>query len=227
MPSPPDPAKDTPLRLSRRSLFVGSASLAATTLAPAALALPTQDDAELTALGAKFEQALGVYRAAQAHYNACERRYLREGPDPPSILCEEGPLGDLLRVRASWWTARELRWLLKDESERAHWPAAREAYAAALSYEGRDRRFARRVGLRAATRAHEDAIEALHELSEAILAAPAQSRVGLAVKGRAVKAWGKPEWWSREEGHADSCERFAAALIDEVKIGRASCRERV
>src|SRR5881227_1751322 len=122
----------TPVRFTRRSLFAGSASLAATALVSAALALPTQSDAELTALGAKFEQALGVYRAAQAHYNACERRYLREGPDPPPILSEEGALGDLLRVRGSWWTARELRWLLKDESERVHWPAAREAYAAAL-----------------------------------------------------------------------------------------------
>ena len=53
MPNPSPSAKDTPLRLTRRSLFVGSASLAAATLAPAALALPTQDDAELTALGAK------------------------------------------------------------------------------------------------------------------------------------------------------------------------------
>ena len=146
MPNPPVAAKDTPLRLTRRGLFAGSASLAATALAPAALALPTQDDAEFTALGAQFEQALGVYRAAQARYNACERRYLREGPDPPSILGEEGPLGDLLRIRGSWWTARELRWLLKDDSERAYWPAAREAYAAALAYEARDRRFARRVG---------------------------------------------------------------------------------
>src|SRR4051812_49743417 len=106
MPSPPDPAKDTPLRLSRRSLFVGSASLAATALAPAALAPPTQEDAELTALGAKFEQALGVYRAAQAHYNACERRYLREGPDPPPILSEAGPLGEPPRRRGSRWDAR-------------------------------------------------------------------------------------------------------------------------
>src|SRR4029077_1583274 len=216
MPNATPSAKDTPLRLTRRGLFAGSASLAATALAPAALALPTQADAKLTALGQKFEQALGVYRAAQAHFNACERRYLREGPDPPPILSEDGPLAHLLRIRGSWWTARELRWLLKDESERAHWPAARDAYAAALAYEARDRRFARRVGLRAATRAHEDAIEALHQLCETILDAPAQSRAGLAMKGRAVKAWGKPEWWSREEGHADSCERFAAALIDEV-----------
>src|SRR3954470_16670513 len=120
MPSPPDPAKDTPLRLSRRSLFAGSASLAATALAPAAPARPTQDDAELTALGAKFEQALGVYRAAQAHFNACERRYLREAPHPPSILSEEGPLAHLLRIRGSWWTARELRWPTRRATGASH-----------------------------------------------------------------------------------------------------------
>src|SRR3954451_17074235 len=102
MPNPPVPATDTPLRLTRRGLVAGSASLAATALAPAALALPTQDHAELTALGTKFEQALGVFEAAETHYNACERRYLRESLDPPPILCEEGPLGDLLRDRGSW-----------------------------------------------------------------------------------------------------------------------------
>jgi len=80
MPNATPSAKDSPLRLSRRGLFAGSASLAATTLAPAALALPTRDEPELTALGAKFEQALGVFEAAEAHFNACERRYLREGP---------------------------------------------------------------------------------------------------------------------------------------------------
>ena len=80
----------------------------------------------------------------------------------------------------------------------------------------RDRRFARRIGLRAATRAHEHAIEALHQLCEVILVAPANSRVGLAVKGCAVKAWGKPEWWSDDESHADACERFAACMIDRV-----------
>ncbi len=159
---------------------------------------------------------------AQAHFNACERRYLREGPDPPPLLTEAGPLGHLLRLKGSWWAARELRGLLKDESERACWPTARDAYAAALAYEARDRRFRRRIGLRAAERAHEDLIEALHQLSELILAAPVNSRAGLAVKGCAVKAWGKPEWWSEEEGHADACERFAAQIIDGVIAAASS-----
>jgi hypothetical protein len=210
------------LRLTRRSLFAGTASLAATALASAALARPTQGDAQLTALGHRFEQALGVHDAAQAHFNACERRYLSEGPDPPPVLTEAGTLGHLLRIKGSWWSARELRWLLRDESERAVWPVAREVYAVALAYEARDRRFRRRIGLRAAERAHEDAMDAMENLGDLILATPAHSSLGLAVKGRAVKAWGKPEWWSSEECHADTYERFAAQLIDGVIAGAPS-----
>src|SRR3954452_10646341 len=105
LPNPSVPAKDTPCPPPRRTLSSGSASLAATALVPAALpAQPTQADAELTALGAKFEQALGVFEAAASPFTACERRYLREGPDPPPILSEEGPLAHLLRIRGSWWT---------------------------------------------------------------------------------------------------------------------------
>jgi hypothetical protein len=216
MPNTLPSAKDTPLRFTRRGLFAGTASLAATALAPAAHALPTQVEPELTALGRRFEQALGAYRAAQRTFNACERRYLSEGPDPPPILTDAGTLGHLLRIKGSWWSARELRWLLKDEEERASWPEAQTAHAAALAYEARDRRFRRRIGFRAAERAHEDAIDTLHDLGDLILAAPAQSRAGLAVQGRVVKAWGKPEWWSRQRSHADSCERFAARIIDGV-----------
>jgi len=217
MPNSSPSAKDTPLRLTRRSLFAGTASLAATALAPATLvAQATQDESELTALGRRFEQALGVYRAAQRHFNACERRCLSEGPDPPPILTEAGPLGHLLRIKGSWWSARELHWLLKDEEERASWPEAQAAYAAALAYEARDRRFRRRIGFRVTERAHEGAIDALHDLGDLILTAPAHSRAELAVQGRVVKFWGKPEWWSRQESHADSCERFAARIIDGV-----------
>ena len=216
MPNPSPSAKDTPLRLTRRSLFAGTASLAATALVPTACVQATQGDAEFTALGVRFEQALSVHEAAQRHFNACERRYLSEGPDPPPILTEAGALGHRLRIKGSWWSARELRWLLKDEEERASWPEAQAAYAVALAYEARDRRFRRRIGFRAAERAHEDAIDALQNLSDLILATPAQSRAGLAVQGRVVKAWGKPEWWSGEESHADLCERFAARVIDRV-----------
>jgi hypothetical protein len=86
----------------------------------------------------------------------------------------------------------------------------------ALAYEARERRFARRIGLRAAERAHHAAIEAVEELSHGILRLDARSSAGLAVQARAVKAWGKPEWWSEEESHADACERFAACVIDRV-----------
>jgi hypothetical protein len=205
------------LPLTRRALFTGPASIAATALMPAApLAQPTQSDTELTALGLRFEQALAAQRTAERVFNECERRYLDEGPAPPDILTEAGPLGHLLRCKGSWWSARELRWLLKDDDERAIWPAARDAYAAAMAYEARDRRFRRRIGLRAAERAHDAAIEAVERLNEAILSACARSLAGLAVQGRVVKAWGKPEWWSREAGHADACERFAARVIERV-----------
>jgi hypothetical protein len=92
-----------------------------------------------------------------------------------------------------YWTARDLRAVLRDPDRRADWPTAQSALHIALAYEARERRFARRIGLRAAERAHEAAIEAVENLSELILAAPARSPAGLAVKGRAVKAWGKPE----------------------------------
>jgi hypothetical protein len=205
------------LRLNRRALFAGSASLAASALTPAAHALPTQSaDAELTALGLRFEQALGVHCAAERHFNDCERRYLHECPDPPQALTQAGPLGRWLKHDWMYWTARNLRAVLRDPDRCADWPAAQDAWRIALAYEARERRFARRIGLRVAERAHEAAIEAVENLSELILAAPARSPAGLAVKGRAVKAWGKPEWWSIDEGHADACERFAAQMIDSV-----------
>src|SRR5258708_7181650 len=110
MPNPSPSAKDTPLRLTRRSLFAGTASLAATTLIIAApLAQPTQDDTELKALGLRFEQALVAHHAAQHAFNDCERRYLSEGPDPPASLTHVGPLAKWLDHEWSYWTARDLR----------------------------------------------------------------------------------------------------------------------
>jgi hypothetical protein len=216
MPNPRVAAKDSPLRLTRRGLFAGSASLAATALAPAALALPTQDDAKLTALGAKFEQALGLFQTAETHFNACERRYLAECPDPPEALTYRGLLAHWLKYDWMYWSSRELRAVLRNPDHEADWPAAQSTLRIALAYEARERRFKRRTGLRAAERAYRAAGDALDALGHEMLSAHARSCVGLAVKGRAVKAWGKPEWWSRGEGHADSCERFAAALTDEM-----------
>jgi hypothetical protein len=201
--------------LSRRGLLAGAASLAATTLTPAASLRPTQSpEAKLTALGARFEQALGILDAAQSALEACERRYLEEGPDPPLILTGAGALGTLLRHEGAWWRARELRWLLRDDDHRADWPAVRAALQAALAYEARDRRFRRKLGLRAAERAYRAADDKLEALAAAILAAPAHSAQDLARQGRVVKSWGKPEWWSPQASHADACERFAAHLID-------------
>lgn len=53
-------------------------------------------------------------------------------------------------------------------------------------------------------------------MSRDILRVEARSCAGLAVQARTVKAWGKPEWWSEDESHADPCERFAAGVIDRV-----------
>lgn len=219
MPNPSPSAKDTPLpALTRRGLLAGTASLAATTLAPAApLAQPTHTgDAELTALGARFEQALAAHAAAQRHFNECEKRYLAQGPDPPEALTSAGPLGRLLDHDWCYWSARELRALLRDPELRADWRAVRATLPVALKHEARDRRFRRLIGLRAAERAHEEAIEALDALAVQIVDTPAHTRAGLAVKARAVKAWGKPEWWSEQASHADPYERFAADIIDGV-----------
>jgi hypothetical protein len=208
------------LRLTRRSLFAGSASLAATTLAPTApLAQPTQAECELTALGLQFEQALAAHEAAQAHFNACETRFLAECPDPPAALTAAGPLAQWLDDGWSYWRSRDLRAFLRDPEHESDWPAAQGALRIALAYEARERRFARRIGLRAAERGYHDAIHAVDELSRDILRVDAHSSAGLAVQARAVKAWGKPEWWSGEESHADPCERFAARMIDRDRGG--------
>ncbi len=202
MPNPPVSAKDIPLpALSRRGLIAGAASLA---LGPAAAsapaAPPTQSsDAELTALGARFEQAVALQAAAWQRLQECEERYLNDGPTPPPALTSAGPLGNLLDRDDSWWNACELRWLLRGDRRRF---VQREGHAllkVALAYAARDRRFQRKVGLPAANAAHRASSAALDDLSRAILAAPAHSAVGLAVKAQAVKAWGKPEWWSAEE----------------------------
>jgi hypothetical protein len=175
---------------------------------------PDSRDAELTALGRRFEQALGVHEAAQRAFNDCERCYLRDCPDPPDSLTSAGPLGGLLRHKDSWWTARELGGLLRDEEHRAEWPDALAALRIALAYEARERRFRRKLGLRGAERACDAANDALDDLAALILAAPARSPAGLAVKAHVTKLWGKPEWWSPEASHADPYERFAAEILD-------------
>jgi hypothetical protein len=125
-----------------------------------------------------------------------------------------GPLGHLLERDDSWWNARELRWLLRSDRRRAVQHHARALLKVALAYAARDRRFQHKIGLPDAYAAHRAASDALDDLSRAILAAPARSAAGLAVKAHAVKAWGKPEWWSAEALHADTAERLAAQVLD-------------
>jgi hypothetical protein len=48
---------------------------------------------------------------------------------------------------------------------------------------------------------------------QGMCAAPARSPAGLAVKARAVKAWGYPEWW---DANAEVPERLAAQVLDAV-----------
>ena len=217
MSNPPVPAKDTPLpALSRRMLIASAASLALGAVAtPVPAAPPTRSpDAELTALGARFEQAVRLQAAAWQHLQDCEARYLWDGPEPPPVLTSAGPLGELLDRPDSWWNARELRWLLCSDRRRFVQREGRALLKVALAYAARDRRFKRRIGLPAADAAQRAASTALDELSRAILVAPARSAAGLAVKAQAVKAWGKPEWWSEEESHADAYERLAAQVLD-------------
>lgn len=224
MPNPLVPAAGTPLpALSRRVLIAGAAALAGT-LAPAAppAARPTQaPDTELTALGARFEQALAAHAAAWRHFETCELRYLEESPEPPLALTAAGPLGDLLDRADSWWNARELGWLLRSDRRRSVQRDARPLVKIALAYAARDRRFKHRIGLPAAEAAHRAASAALDDLGRAILAAPVRSPAGLAVKARAVKLWGKPDWWSAEESHADTYERLAAQIMEDA-IARAT-----
>jgi hypothetical protein len=194
--------------LTRRGFLAGSA-VAASLAAPQAIA--THADAELTALGAAFEQALRAYAAAQRRFNACEARYRDLEPPCPVALTHEGRLGDRLRTW-EWWSAKELRALLADPDARESFDAARAALPVARAYEARLRRLDRAVGLDAAEAACDAADDALRELSRRIADAPARTRDGLAVKARVVKAHAAPEWW-REVGTA---ERIAAQVLDAV-----------
>ena len=109
-----------------------------------------------------------------------------------------------------------MRWLLKDRARRQHWPVARKLLRLARAYQATDKRFARACGLPAAEAAHDAARDALGDLAESILALPPRAGDAMAHKARAVKAWGKPEWWDPAEGRADPYERMAAQVLNAV-----------
>jgi hypothetical protein len=195
--------------LSRRSFLAGSA--AATLAAPQSLTA-THVDAELTALGAAFEQALAAYESAQRRFNASEGRYFDLKPPRPAVLTSDGPLGHLLDRNWDSWTAKELRALLADPDARDDWDVARAMLPVARAYETRLRRLSRVIGLDDAEAAYHAAGDILCELCARVADQPARSLTGLAVKARVVKAYAAPDWWC-ENG---TPERIAAQLLDAV-----------
>jgi hypothetical protein len=197
--------------LTRRGLLVGLASGVAAGSAGSGPAAANAEP-ELTALGVAFDQSLAAHEATRQHYNDCENRYFDHSPMPPDELTLEGPLGHLLDTRWSIWSARELRRLLKYEGLRDSWPAIRAALPLARAYEKADKAAERASGVVAAEAASDAAVDHLDGVCGLILAAPAREICGL--KARAVKHWGKPEWWER--GGGDVYERLAAQIIDAV-----------
>jgi hypothetical protein len=199
--------------LTRRGLLVGLASGVVTV--PAGIGSAAANaERELATLGATFDQSLAAHEAARHHYNDCENRYFDLSPMPPDELTFDGPLGHLLDSRWSIWSAHELRRLLKDGNLQDSWPAIRAALPLARAYEKADKAAEHASGVIAAEVASDAAIDRLDEVCGLILAAPARGTCGLAVKARAVKRWGKPEWWER--GGGDVYERLAAQIIDAV-----------
>jgi hypothetical protein len=206
--------------LTRRNVFLAlaTATAAATAVSGAAPGLsehgaPANPDADLLALGNSLNRALAACETARLHFNACEDRYLSGGPDPPAALTADGPLGHLLAHRWQWWQAADLREILRDRGRRKYWKAARAALPLARKHAAQDRAFKRKTNVAAAERAYHAALHHIDEVSGQILAAPATTSAGLAVKARAVKIWGRPEWWT---GDADTYELIAAQIIDTV-----------
>jgi hypothetical protein len=201
--------------LSRRTFLVGTTVAAlATSTASADVPRATEPDAELIGLERTFRQALDTYEAARQRFNRCEEQYFDLCPCLPEALTSDGPLGHLL----SWshWSASDLRRMLKDPKRREVWDEADKALSIAKAYEAAVRRAKRKTKLAAVAAAHNATIDAIGEVGELILAAPAQSLEGLAVKARVIKTWGRREWWDREDGDADTYERLAAQIIDAV-----------
>jgi hypothetical protein len=194
--------------LTRRGFLTGSA---AATRAPTQVAA-TRADAELTALGRQFEQALETYAAAQRRFNDCEARYFDLKPPRPAALTQQGPLGHLIELDRDYWTARELRVLLGDPDSHADRVAACAVLPVARAYEARLRRLSRTIGLTDAEAAYRAAGDALCDLSTRVADRPARSLGDLAVKARVVKYYAAPDWWC----DSDTPERIAAQVFDAV-----------
>jgi hypothetical protein len=203
--------------LSRRTFLVGTAVAAlATNTASADVPRATEPDAELIGLERTFRQALDTYEAARQRFNRCEEQYFDLCPCLPEALTSDGPLGHLL----SWshWSAADLRRMLKDPEHRGVWDEARKVLAIAKAYEAAVRRAKRTTKLASVEAAHNAAIDAVGDVGGLILAAPARSLEGLAVKARVIKTWGRREWWDRDDDSADTYERLAAQIIDAVAM---------
>ena len=179
-------------------------------------------EGELLDLRQIFAQALVAYQTAREHYNQSEKLYFACRTRVPQALTESGPLGHLL---PSWlhWSAAELRQFLKNPEHRDLWHEARAGLALARVYEAGVRRAKRETGVAVAEAAHDAAIDHLGDVSQRILAAPGRSLARLALKAHVVKTWGKPEWWDDIDDRADTYERLAAQILDEV-IGLAEKR---
>jgi hypothetical protein len=201
--------------LSRRTFLVGTTVAAlATSTASAEVPRATEPDAELIGLERTFQQALDIYEAARQRFNRCEEQYFDLCPYLPEALTSDGPLGDLL----SWshWSAADLRRMLKNPKHRDVWDEVHKALAIAKAYEAGRRRAKRKTNLRAMEAAHNAAIDAIGDVGGLILAEPARSLDGLAVKARVIRTLGRREWWDGEDGDADTYERLAAQIIDAV-----------
>jgi hypothetical protein len=196
----------------------GDAGVSTPSMAPAAVlraaSLPGGIDATWTALADRFAAGLAAFEAIERRRNACEQRYFASVPEPPEALTATGPLGRRLARAWSWWDADALEWLLEDAACRKDWRKARKLLPIARAHAAARERCHDASGLTEAEAAQEAASGALEDLTEAILAAPAATLAGLAVKARAVKLWGRPEWWSPP--HADAPEELAAQVLDAV-----------
>jgi hypothetical protein len=213
MPNARVPANAVALpSLSRRSLLAGIAA-ASTAGMRAAAAQTSTPDAKLCALQRTFEEAVAAHKIAQRRYCDCETRYFALKPKPPEELTIDGPLGRLLANQWDVVRTITLRHLLNDSEQSALWDVARAALPLARAHEAKLRAARRKTGVPAAEAANNAAVDRVHEVMEAVLAAPARSLAGLAVKARVLKAWGCPDWWSED---ADTCDSLAAQIVEAV-----------